>query len=307
MKTLKNLKHKLIQITARKIKGNKKNLDRFYWFANQVSPDTIAILDYPVKLSQRYTGDKPHKGIKNLFQENHRVYREFLEAFLLNIEKLKEISPLKSLTLKKTDPTWDNYWVPGLDAVAIYGFVSLMKPNLFFEVGSGNSTKFAKKAIKDKNLNTKIISIDPFPREEIDEICDVIIRSPLEEVDLEVFDKLNENDILFIDNSHRVLMNSDVTTFFLDILPRLKKGVIVQIHDVFLPYDYPKDWADRFYSEQYMLASILLANRSFFEVLLPLFYLSKEPEFDKIRKKFFVIPGFNKFYSHGQSIWLKIK
>ncbi|MBT0813043.1 class I SAM-dependent methyltransferase [Litoribacter ruber] len=307
MKTLNNLKHKLIQGVATKLRSDKKNLYRFFWFARQVSPDSIAILDYPVKLSQRYSGDKPHEGIKNLFHENHRVYREFLETFLIHKEKLKEISPLKSLTQKKTDPTWDNYWLPGLDAVAIYGFISLMKPNLFLEVGSGNSTKFATKAIKDKNLNTKIISIDPFPREEIDEICDVIIRSPLEEVDLEIFDQLNENDILFIDNSHRVLMNSDVTTFFLDILPRLKKGVIVQIHDVFLPYDYPKDWADRFYSEQYMLASLLLYNNTIFDILLPLFYLSKEVEFDEIIKKFFVIPGFNKFYSHGQSIWLKVK
>src|SRR5690606_30946570 len=95
---------------------------------------------------------------------------------------------------------------------------------------------------------------------EIDMICDNVFREPLEDVGLEIFDALGAGDILYIDNSHRAFMNSDVTVVFLDILPRLKPGVLVQIHDVTLPYDYPEVWIDRHYSEQYLLAAWLLAR-----------------------------------------------
>jgi hypothetical protein len=182
-----------------------------------------------------------------------------------------------------------------------------MRPKLFLEVGSGNSTKFAFKAVKDNKLETKIVSIDPHPREEIDIICDSIIRSPLEEVDLKIFDQLGENDILFIDNSHRVFMNSDVTTVFLDIIPKLKKGVIIQIHDIFLPYDYPDSWIERYYSEQYMLASYLLANPDFFEILMPSFFISNEIELKSVFDVFWDSEGLENIPRHGQSFWLRIK
>ena len=64
-------------------------------------------------------------------------------------------------------------------------------------------------------------------------------------------------------------MNSDATVFFLEILPRLPGGVLVGIHDVFLPYDYPRDYADRYYSEQYLLAAHLIAGNPALEPVLP--------------------------------------
>jgi hypothetical protein len=73
-------------------------------------------------------------------------------------------------------------------------------------------------------LDTEIISIDPMPRAEIDNLADKIIREPFENIDFDIFDNLNENDILFVDNSHRILPNSDSMVFYLEILPRLKKG-----------------------------------------------------------------------------------
>ncbi|SFT41769.1 Predicted O-methyltransferase YrrM [Algoriphagus locisalis] len=307
MEFLKRYKHKLIRKISHKIKSSQINLVRFSWFANQVSPETIAILDYPLNLSQRYTAEKPHKKIRDLISENKDRYKNILLSFLKYEEKLKEISSNRDQIKNSTDPTWDNIWLPGLDGVCIYGFVSSLKPKIFLEIGSGNSTKFAFKAINDNKLRTKIISIDPHPRDEIDAICDSIIRSPLEEVDLDIFDELDENDILFIDNSHRVFMNSDVTTVFLDIIPRLKKGVIIQIHDIFLPYDYPPYWIERYYSEQYMLASYLLANPDFFEILLPNFFISKDDDLKFVFHEFWASKGFEGIANHGQSFWLKIK
>jgi hypothetical protein len=122
-----------------------------------------------------------------------------------------------------------------------------------------HSTKFARRAIRDHGLPTRIVSIDPDPRDEIDALCDTAIRESLEQIDLNVVDELERGDIVFIDGSHHCFMNSDVTVFFLDILPRLKPGTLVQFHDLMLPYDYPLEWIERYYSEQYLLAAYLQA------------------------------------------------
>ena len=146
------------------------------------------------------------------------------------------------------DPRWSNGWFQGLDALALYCFIADGRPRRYIEVGSGNSTKFARRAIVDHSLDTTITSIDPEPRAEIDDLCDRVVRSPLEDVDLSVFSALDEGDIVFIDASHQCLQNNDVTTFFLDVLPQLSAGVLVQLHDIFLPWDYPPQMADRLYS-----------------------------------------------------------
>src|SRR5262249_24729176 len=136
---------------------------------------------------------------------------------------------------------------PGLDVVALYYFLSAFEPTTFLEVGSGNSTMVARRAIRDQRLATTITSIDPMPRANIDGICDVVLREPLENLsDLSIFEQLRAGDILFLDSSHRVFMNSDVSVFFIDILPVLNPGVLVHIHDVFLPDDYPPEWIERY-------------------------------------------------------------
>jgi len=86
--------------------------------------------------------------------------------------------------------------------------------------------------------------------------------------------------MLFIDGSHHCFMNSDATVIFLEILPRLKSNVIVQIHDIFLPYDYPPGWENRYYSEQYLLAAYLLAGTKIFNIILPMQYISKDEELE---------------------------
>jgi hypothetical protein len=143
----------------------------------------------------------------------------------------------------------------------LYSLLAQHNPRHYVEVGSGNSTKFARRAIRDHGLQTRITSIDPFPRAEIDSICDRVIREPVEHVALDTFDMLQPGDILFIDSSHRTFMNSDVTALSLDVLPRLPAGVIVEVHDITLPGDYPPQWTGRYYSEQYLLAAYLLGPR----------------------------------------------
>src|SRR5690606_20567587 len=112
-------------------------------------------------------------------------------------------------------------------------------------------------------------SIDPFPRAEIDSLADIVIRTPFEQSDLAWVRELEAGDMVFVDNSHRVFPNSDATAFFLDVLPNLAPGVLVQIHDVYLPFDYPQDMCDRYYSEQYVLAAMILANPTRYRPLMP--------------------------------------
>ena len=121
---------------------------------------------------------------------------------------------------------------------AIYSFLRSRRPATYLEIGSGNSTKFAARARQDGRLDTKIVSIDPSPRAEVDALCDEVIRSPFELADLSVLDRLVPGDIVFFDGSHRVFMNSDVAAFFLDAVPRLPAGVLIGVHDIYLPDDY---------------------------------------------------------------------
>ena len=122
----------------------------------------------------------------------------------------------------------------------------------------------------------RIVSVDPEPRASIDALCDDVVRAGLEYSDLSLFNQLEAGDILFFDGSHRTFTNSDVTVFFLEIIPRLKPGITVHIHDIFLPVDYPPEWSRRLYSEQYMLAAMLLCKSSPVKTILPNWYVCND-------------------------------
>lgn len=279
-----------------------KNLYRFF------SPKyQNAFLDYPVELKPRYGHGLPaHTQLYQLIDENRQIYENYLRRFFTYKQNF--------ISIKRNDqqpdeyePFWNNNFLPGLDIVSIYGFLAELKPKRYIEVGSGNSTKVAYKAIKDQQLPTKITSIDPFPRATIDKLSDEIIRMPFEKTDLSMLDVLEENDILFIDNSHRSLPNSDATVFFLEVLPRLRKGVIVHIHDIYIPYDYPQDMCDRLYNEQYLLACFILANHSRYKTILPNYFVSQDKELSKILADVWNNPQLSGVETHGGSYWLQIQ
>jgi predicted O-methyltransferase YrrM len=175
-------------------------------------------------------------------------------------------------------PSWINEFMPGLDSASIYTFVRSRRPRTYFEIGSGISTRFARRAIEDGKLETRIVSIDPSPRAEVDALCDEVIRQPLELVDQAQLPALQENDVLFLDGSHRAFTGSDATVFFCDVLPTLSPGVLVGVHDVFLPDDYPEPFIQRHYSEQYLLAALLVGRPEWIDLVLAADYVSKRPE-----------------------------
>jgi Methyltransferase domain len=197
--------------------------------------------------------------LRHIIAEAEPRFCRNLMDFGQYLRELRMIS-IEPAAQADTEPCWNNIWFSGLDAVSLYGFIARNKPRCYWEIGSGNSTKFASRAIRDHHLETKIVSIDPQPRDEIDAICDRIIRQPLETVNVELFTRFEPTDILLVDSSHRSLQNSDVTVFFTEILPILPSGILFGLHDIFLPADYSDDYIPRFYNEQYLLAAYLLGG-----------------------------------------------
>ena len=238
-------------------------------------------LDYEVRSVPRYGyGRPPHGKLFEILNRNRLEYARTLQRFLEFKDSLQRIPVHKPEDVAM--PYWQNGFLMGLDPVSLYSFACLKNPQTYIEIGSGNSTKFMRKAIRDHGLRTRIVSIDPDPRADVDKLCDEIRRQPLEETDLTLFESLAAGDILLVDGSHRVFMNSDVTVVFLDLLPALRPGVLVYIDDIYLPLDYPQKWASRYYSEQYLLAVLLLTGAARYEVLLPCNFVAHDPELHKV-------------------------
>jgi hypothetical protein len=263
-------------------------------------------LEYKVDFKPRYGYGQPaHTLLYNIINENRNIYLTCLEkalSYSSEIQSIKRSGEDKNVA----NPTWNNGFLPGLDMIGIYTLLSEIKPKKYIEIGSGNSTKVAFKAKKDNNLNTEIVSIDPQPRAEIDKLADKIIREPFENIDFKFIYDLKENDILFIDNSHRILPNSDSLVFFLEVMPYLKKGLVIHIHDIYLPYDYPQFMCDRFYSEQYGLAMYLLANPDKYSPILPNYFIFKDKELSKKIEPIWNHANLEGVERHGGSFWLKI-
>ncbi|HEX6882444.1 MAG TPA: class I SAM-dependent methyltransferase [Planctomycetota bacterium] len=209
--------------------------------------------------------------------------------------------------LDPATPVWRNGWFPPLDAVTLYGLLALVNPRWLVEVGSGNSTRFARRAIRDHGLRTKILSIDPCPRAEIDAICDRVLRAPLEDVELSELAGLSSEDLLFVDSSHRSFQNSDVTVFFTEILPALPPGLLYGIHDIHLPFDYPPEMTDRFYNEQYLLAAYLAGGAGGDEVVAPLMYLYHLSDVPAAYAPTFTAVGLEALERNGNSFWMRRK
>jgi hypothetical protein len=263
------------------------------------------LLDYPIKPTPRYGyGKPPHPKLYEIINRNRNAYKDTLRSFLRFRENFLKI-PVKNAN-NTNEPSWVNGWLPGLDAATLYSLLCLNNPKSFIEIGSGNSTKFARRAIIDHGLRTKITSIDPHPRAQIDLICDTVIRQPLEDTDLSLFDELETGDVLFVDSSHRCSPNSDVTVVFLDVLPRLRNGVFVEFHDISLPYDYSQMYAERYYSEQYLLAVYMLAESNIFRIVLPNAFISEDEELVNMLNPLWDEPTMQEVTRYGGSFWIQI-
>ena len=176
------------------------------------------------------------------------------------------------------EPHWNNGYFSGIDARAAYALAAARRPARIVEIGSGNSTKFFRKAIDDHGLDCRLVAIDPSPRAEIAGVAHEVVRANVLDVAPERFAALAAGDVLFVDGSHLAVNGADTTRVFLEILPGLAPGVFVHFHDICLPYEYSALFTERLYGEQYLLACTIM-DTARWRPLLPIHYLDARGRF----------------------------
>jgi hypothetical protein len=160
-----------------------------------------------------------------------------------------------------------------VDAEMLYGIVRHARPERMIEIGCGFSTLISAAAIQANRsempaYQCELTCVDPYPPAWLSGEHGVsrLLRAPVQSLAGGLVEDLGANDILFIDSSHVAAIGSDVTCEILELLPRLRPGVLVHFHDMFIPYEYPMDWVREkkiFWNEQYLVQAFLAFNSAF--------------------------------------------
>ncbi len=210
-------------------------------------------------------------GLKRKLHLDYKIDAQ-LES-LKNLSHIEELVDLQSL---------NNGSFGHGDAELYYLLIRNQKPKRIIEVGSGYSTMLAIQAIhknKSEGVNTILTCIDPFEKITAGKTEGIhFIRERVETLDPALFLSLESNDILFIDSSHIIRPENDVLFLYQQVIPLLKKGVLIHVHDIFTPRHYRQDWLTklfRFWNEQYLLETFLYANESF-QICYTLNYLKHD-------------------------------
>ena len=202
------------------------------------------------------------------------------------LRKLQYIEELKGLNLLKSSPNYNfnikNSFFEEGDAEIYYSIIRHLKPKNIIEIGSGHSSLIALEAV-DKNykvdqIKSELLCIEPYENKWLEEKGVNVIRKKIEEVKEDLFINLKKNDILFIDSSHVIKPQGDILKIFLELFPKLNKGVVIHIHDIFTPRDYPSKWLkeeNRFYNEQYLFEAIMDHSKRY-KILLSLNLLKND-------------------------------
>jgi predicted O-methyltransferase YrrM len=201
-----------------------------------------------------------------------------------------------------------NAFLEAVDAEVLYALVRHLRPRRLIEIGSGYSTLVAAEAARRNAAEgspCRITAIEPFPSAMLRAgVPGVELRAvPLQSVALSEFEALCQDDILFIDSSHVLKIGGDVQYEFLEILPRLARGVTVHVHDIFLPAEYPKAWVlgeHRFWTEQYLLQAFLAFNAAFKVIWAGHFMHGRHPE--KLAAAF---PSYDPARAMPGSFWMR--
>jgi hypothetical protein len=230
---------------------------------------------------------------------------EFLSQFRFAAELQKFRDPNQAILDNGTTFKLDNVAFGPGDIDYYYSLIRLKKPKRIIEIGSGNSTIVALAAIEqnvrdDAAYTCDFISIEPYPWFEHPAITSICKK--VEDVSLDVFRALQQDDILFIDSSHMIRPQGDVVYEYLCILPSLAAGVYIHIHDIFTPFNYPELWVKTmhyFWNEQYMVEALLSESQTY-RIIGALYYLSRVyPDHAKA-----AMPLLQTTNTCGQSLWI---
>ena len=231
--------------------------NRYYWAV----PERRAL---PEKLWQGYA-EPP--GVRMNEQAQVQLLAELRDAYRADYEAMPRKAPGNDHEFYH-----DNGNFGGIDAVLLYGLIRKYKPRRMIEVGSGHSTRLSAQALRANKAETgaeaDFTAIEPHPRPFLRKGLPGLTRlieKRIQDVPTSEFERLEANDILFIDSSHVLAIGSDVHYELLEVVPRVKPGVLVHFHDIHLPGEYPRSLVmeNRFWTEQYILQAFLAFNDSF--------------------------------------------
>ncbi len=245
-----------------------------YWWMKQHLFDAFEGEGFHITQAHFYS---PQPTISELSSALWEGPRYETPAFVADIESMKtlfkELSVFASelADVPRTGMSgfyWDNAFFPNFDALIYYGLCRRFGPKVVLEVGSGFSTHIALRAA-ERNVATQVHCIEPYPTPTLTSVegrLSQILVQRVQDVPLDVFGKLERNDILFVDTAHVSKIGGDLNHLLFKVLPCLPPGVLVHFHDIFLPYEYPYEWiAGRnwFWNEQYLLLAFLMYNQAF--------------------------------------------
>jgi hypothetical protein len=228
----------------------------------------------PASLAEQLRMDRPLPGI----DLNVAAQRELLSALRFG----EELARFPRQAGAAGEFYFENDAFVAGDAEALYSLLRYFKPRCLIEIGSGFSTLLASAALarnrsQDASQACRHICIEPYEMPWLERLSGLEVRRErVEDVDPAIFECLDANDVLFIDSSHVIRPRGDVVFEYLELLPTLKPGVLVHIHDIFTPRDYPAEWVieeRRLWNEQYLLEAFLSCNDRY-EVVLALNYLA---------------------------------
>jgi hypothetical protein len=202
--------------------------------------------------------------------------------FLHSLDRVDEVA---SLGLNRKSPEDASHFSLGNglfesgDAEFLYQFIRATKPQKVVEIGGGHSTKLVAHALRRNFLEGSCKAmhtvIEPYEQPWLEALSVDLVRKPVQACSRKIFDNLSTGDLLFIDSSHVIRPSGDVLFEYLQIIPSLKSGVYVHIHDIFTPNDYPESWLRNhvlFWNEQYLLEA-LLGNSTRYKTIAALNYL----------------------------------
>lgn len=225
--------------------------------------------------------DSPYPDLGKIYENADRLFcknKEIVDIDL-DIDRQKElISKMQEIKeMNWNEEAGDGYryysnnnWFGKGSADCLYYMMRILNPQRIIEVGSGFSTSVMLD-INNAYFNDgiRIVCIEPYS-ERLKSLLFItdnieIHETYLQDIELECFEQLQKDDILFIDSSHMAKTNSDLTYLFFEILPRLKSGVYIHFHDIFWPFEYPEKWIyeGRGYNELYMLRAFLMNNKDY--------------------------------------------
>ncbi len=240
------------------------------------------------------------------FWEHINLRKEEQLSFYTDIQKILPKIQFPKKQVETSRYYSDNCMFALSDALTLSSIIRLTSPSKIIEIGSGFSSAVMLDTLDNSDTSTQITFIEPFPDRlnalltSRDHNRTNLINTPVQQVDISLFDELDANDILFVDSSHVAKVGSDVSFLLLRVLPRLRAGVIVHFHDVFYPFSYPIDWIreGRAWNESLFLRAFLVGNSDYEIVAFNSFAAFTFPELFRTH-----CPEF--LENSGGSIWLR--